>query len=531
MPSQPRIAALSMLLFSACVPAASLATIATVSTNPPARPVVSVTQTTPHETTISEPAATVPFPARGPYFAFLNMEERTLVLTLIGTDAAGRREIPLSGPLDTGNCFACIISPDGEWLAYWTGGYGPDTPTSEAYPHDLQLNLLNIPNGTIMKVARLLSPEYPAEQDSYFFQAIKSAAWSPDSRYLAFAGEIDGPSSDLYVFNVEKQSVLRLSSGSTDILSSSGQAIRWSPDGKWIVYSAGDWWGEGMKVTFFAARPDGSGFREYPNEVTNFEGWVSNSVFLVTQDENGKGSYGLESDNLDTGRSSMIWKCPYRSYAMDPEGLMLVFQDSPWPPEWGCTESGLFFKKLPAGGAKMIFDPGEMPEPSQIGYLGQGERRFLFHFWQSGTYAVSAAGETTTLVDTGLFPSISPDRQWAAFFGEELRIMDSSGEISGLLSGIQIDMLLWRPDSAGFLFLSGSNLYSVSLPEKIVTKLDGISYPPEARIPYWQPDSQGFFFQSGSDLYFLSLREKSLEFIQPLQSLYWFDPVWVAVPE
>lgn len=552
---------LTAVILSACSPSVPVDVTTAAPAVPSANPVISATRSpipaVPTQTPTPKPSTTQPLPDHGPYFAFINAVEGSPLPTLIllGPNAAGRKEIPLAGQFETGNCFSCVISPDGEWLAYWSGFAGDrdsSFPSLElAPPYDLQLNLLHLPDGASTVITALLSPDYPANfdkamdaivnqpgmydpNDEYdlvgsFIEGIHSAAWSPDNRYLAFAGEMDGPSSDLYVYDLSQKSIRRLSSGLKNIVGT--RAIRWSPDGKWIVYSSGFWVGEGMTVTYYAARPDGSAFREYPEQVTSFAGWLSDTVFLVTDDANGIGKHRLESADLGSSRMSMIWKCQYSDIAFDPGQSVLVSQLYPVDSEPECRIPGLYFRAIPSGYARLVTGLEGVEYFTTIDFLGMGDLRYLVSDENLYVYSISPAGESSLLLSGDLYPYIAPDSKWVAFAGKGLRIMNSSGEISDPSTDIQMDMVFWRPDSKGFLFLSGSDVYSVSLPDIIISRWDGISYPSDAGIPYWQPDSLGYFFKSGSDLYFLSLREKSLVFIQPVPYPFFFDPVWVAVPE
>jgi Tol biopolymer transport system component len=422
--------------------------------------------------------------------------------------------------------------------------------------YDLRLNLFHVSDGATTAVTGLLSPDYPANfqknaeaiknlpefsgravssvaQGLYqsFLGAggIESAAWSPDSRYLAFAGEMDGPSSDLYVFDSSQQSIRRLSSGSTNIVSNGDPAITWSADGKWILYTSAYFVGEGMTVTFHAARPDDSQSWDFTEEVEGLSEWVSPSAFLTNRGANGIGSYGLRINNLDTGGSSVIWRCSFQNYRYDPgEGFTIVESHS-GSMEENCQYDGLYFWSPSSAPARLLFSSGEFNGFSWIGFLGQGDRRFLVYL-DSGTFAVSSTGEKTLIGPAGFSPTISPDRKWVAFAGKGLRVMDAFGKISELLTDIQAEDVNWRPDSKGFLFTSGSDLYTVSLPDETINKLDGVRYPSNFNNIYWQPDSQGYFFTSGSDLYFLSLSRRSMTVIQRNTVPYLFDPAWVAAP-
>jgi hypothetical protein len=548
------------IILSACAPSAPVAATITVPAVSPAGLTASATRfaasATPSLVPTPEPTATQPLPDHGPYFIFISEGEGNLILSIIGADAQGRKDIPLVGQFETGYCFSCIVSPDGEWLAYWTGYAGDRDSSFPALklepPYDLQLNLLHLPDGASTVITALLSPDYPANfdkamdaiinqpglydpNDGYdlvgsFIEGIHSAAWSPDSRYLAFAGEMDGPTSDLYVYDISQKTIRRLSSGLKNIVGY--QAIRWSPDGKWIVYSSGYWYGEGMTVTFYAARPDGSAYREYPENMDFLKGWLSDSVFLVTRDGNGIGTSRLESADLESGRMAMIWKCQYSDIAFDPGRSVLVSQLYPLGSEVDCQKPGLYFRSPPAGYARLVAGLEEMEYFTTIDFLGLGDLRYLVSDSKLNSYSVSSTGKSTLLMSEELYQYVAPDRQWVVFAYKGLRIMDSSGDISDPLTSIQIEKVFWRPDSKGFLFLSGPDVYSVSLPEKTLSHWDGIQYPSEAYHPYWQPDSEGYFFESDSVLYYLSLRTGLVISVQPIIPFpFSFDPVWVAIPE
>jgi hypothetical protein len=531
------------MVLSACGPAAKGVTSAstpsaTLIAKPTSRtPTALPPSPSPSRSKTPTPTATLSLPSQGPYFAYPTLEDQGAFLILIGMNGVGRKKIPLPG--DTGDCFPCVISPSGEWLAYWTGNAGdasgPNAPLLKG-PFDLQLNLLHIPDGAMRKVTGLLSPYYPdnlnnnVDLERSLLWGIRTAVWSPDSRYLAFVGEMDGASSNLYVLDIANGSIRRLSTGSANIVSDFSNAIQWSPDGKWIVYSRGYSAGEGMTVTFHAARPDGSRQWDFSSETGDFYGWISPSIFLTTEGAPGLGKYGLRANNLDTGAETGIWSCEYDQFAYDPEGSFLVYQ-SVEDLESGCNHSGLYLKDLASAQVRLLVGGEDHPWFDQIGFLGQADRRFLAHTSPTGTFAVSEAGTMTLINDEDLIPFISPSRQWVAFAGERVRVMDSSGMISDPIGNLQCQSVFWRPDSTGLLLNCNSVLVSVSLPDKINFIVKEIQFDPKEDNLYWQPDSQGFFFKSKSVLSFYSLKDRSSTFIQQIQSVDFFDPVWVAVPE
>jgi len=126
---------------------------------------------------------------------------------------------------------------------------------------DLTISILHLPNGEIETSIQLISSGWDEDlsaegvqmSDALDALSYGSISWSPDGRYLAFAGIIEGPSSDLYIYDTRTRKVKRLTSGPNQ-----AYGLAWSPDGKWIVHmeviSFTGWWVE----TVWAAASDGS---------------------------------------------------------------------------------------------------------------------------------------------------------------------------------------------------------------------------------------------------------------------------------
>jgi Tol biopolymer transport system component len=205
--------------------------------------------------TLTATSTVTPFPPLSGNPPYLMLRDEQSVF-LYDNDGHGRQIIQL--PLD-GHIFSPLktaVSPDGQWLAFYTGSIG-NTGYDEKLP--VTLNLLNLTDGTIKKVAdivtdgyqqkleevvinlKILFPDFYKLYDEWdwvssrvtfeFIWRIYSVAWSPDSHYLAFAGQIDGLSSDVYLYDIDLDTIQRVND---DLQSVSG--IKWSPDGKYIVF-------------------------------------------------------------------------------------------------------------------------------------------------------------------------------------------------------------------------------------------------------------------------------------------------------
>jgi WD40 repeat protein len=241
-----RLISLSLIAFlvGGCAPAPASPTSPTAATT---------TQTiSPSETLLSTqtavPTATphLPLQADGAYLLFIKDKK---ILTMMGIDGIIYKEIPIP---DIGYTnLDKAVSPNGRWLVYFTGRIQE--------PYDFTLNLLDISDGESNIIANLIAPGYPEnlrpiaetlELSHYqaecsnveclislnsiiFGDGIASLAWSPDSQFLAFAAQIDGPSSDIYLYDTESRTIRRLTDEIEHIWS-----IKWSPTGEIILYDA-----------------------------------------------------------------------------------------------------------------------------------------------------------------------------------------------------------------------------------------------------------------------------------------------------
>lgn len=100
-------------------------------------------------------------------------------------------------------------------------------PARDAVP---EMRIYELPGGRIHDQFPLVNC---SDQDQGCdFSDVRSweIQWSPNGRYLAFPAVLDGPSSDLYVYDIENGRLRRLTGGPNQV----GQ-IWWSPDGRWII--------------------------------------------------------------------------------------------------------------------------------------------------------------------------------------------------------------------------------------------------------------------------------------------------------
>jgi hypothetical protein len=151
-------------------------------------------------------------------------------------------------------------------------------------------------------------------------------AWSSDGSSLAFSAAMDGPTSDLYILDVQSGRIARLTSGSTQTAD-----IEWSPNDRYIVHKAVSDINIGRSGPIlitegvWAAAADGSRINLLASGQGKTLGWLSSSEIMVASWNMPCDLYDLRSVNISTRESSMIWRGAFDAAASDSvTGTVLV---------------------------------------------------------------------------------------------------------------------------------------------------------------------------------------------------------------
>ncbi len=264
-------------------------------------------------------------------------QETPAGLKFYSPDARLVHELPL--PADT-PITAAALSPNGLHFVTLSGNVsGPEAAEQgEPLQADLTLHILRTLDGTEVIAIPLLPRNFPdniavnaaqlrarddepmsdAELHESTWQAFKfnlgAYEWSPDGNQLAFSAAIDGPSSDLYLYNTRDNSVTRLTDGIEQV-----EGIRWSPNGHWIWHSTISYaYCQVCAGHHYAAAADGSRVVNLPgNDIYRFLAWVDGDTYLVTDQANGPGDIALQRVDVETGESQMLWAGTHQGYIYD----------------------------------------------------------------------------------------------------------------------------------------------------------------------------------------------------------------------
>jgi WD40 repeat protein len=417
----------------------------------------------------------------GPYLAYLRSQTNQYEVVLTDADGIGQKIIPYPVNVSTQAALPSLktLSPDGHWLAYYTGSAGECMGNGEANTADLALNLLNLTDGKSQAVTSLLSHDYPNNfiqaarqlnqaditavqlQNSFVCGIMQSIAWSPDGQQLAFAGQMDGLSSDLYLYDLASQTIKRLSSGPQEV-----QMIAWSPDGQWIL----DWSsydsGEGMTYDLYATSQDGSIIHKLPVSSCDTSIWLDDHTCFSFMEENGIGQHDLSLLNIKTGKLAPVWSGEFSSLTVNADHQWLAYFShlSSQALKTGSDPNfvpGLYLVNLDTLKPSRVELPGNIDDYRALQGLGIGDNNFgLVNTSENALYFLSPGGELSATGINATSFSISPNKQTLVAIGQKIHILKADGtsvrEVdlpAGLPSrNIDIGNILWRPDSSGLFF-------------------------------------------------------------------------------
>lgn len=395
------------------------------------------------------------------------------------------------------------ISSDGNWVPYEPGSY-------ENEPYDYSLNLLNLEDGTSQFVVKLLSPDFPKniepivkstfQYDPSLYGAdcadmrcrrshVKDevaisagiSEWSPDGQLIAFAAQIDGPSTDIYIYSMQDKTIRRL----TDDLQNVGRVLEWSPDGKRLLYTnviPGTDFGNFDRETFHVTDLGGKNLQLSQEILINtvwgyMRGWIANNLYLIQVNslDNPPKSSQLIVLNTENGEVTEIWPYPTHEIAIDTDNKRIILsfhQPHFTDPIPNAPEPGIYFVSTNGERKKIsnhVFSPllssSEVIGSSTSQIIGT-EEGVAYHILSDGS--IKQIGPT----DSGWHNSSSPDKKWFFLAKEELADhyrLSLYGETCQRIKSWMLDGDLWdttwRPDSLGIFLFTDDNIYYLAIPD------------------------------------------------------------------
>jgi dipeptidyl aminopeptidase/acylaminoacyl peptidase len=433
-------------------------------------------------TSSPSPSATptiTPYPSlqtQGPYLLFLTDSNN---LTMLDADGQGRKtfQLPNEGFIrDLKNA----ISPDGKWLAYFTG-------SSREEPYDLALHLFNLEDQTIIPVADLVAPGFPENLEPVktsdpvelescnsgpcrigvielaFNEGIESMAWSPDSQSLAFAAQIDGPSSDVYIFSLEDRSIRRLVNDLENVWQ-----IDWAPNGERILYQNST---AGITYTttyIYIANPSTKSVQS-PRIIDGGKfwyeyGWINENLFLISSGGEGAPPQNLRYINVETQQVTNVWPYTADHIVIDHKNEVLVVSTTPSGYLENEPTEGTYLVPIHSSHSKITDD---------IFVLYEGFKDSQVFGWRGDQiYSILFDGSTSLIGPSHWNefqpPLASPNQTWIFLREDQNRITLYSAETFEKTKAWDFDEYIykisWRPDSMGVFLSTEKYIYYLSIP-------------------------------------------------------------------
>jgi len=422
------------------------------------------------------------------------LSEQYSSLTIIDVDGGGRKEIQLPEAGYTTE-LEKAVSPDGRLLVYFAG--------SAKEPYDLTLNLLNLYDETSQTIAHLIAPGFPGnlrpiaetlDPSIYspdcnsieclttvsvfdFEFGIFSFAWSPDGQSLVFAAQIDGPSSDIYIYDTQSQAIRRL----TNEIGNIGR-LEWSPNSEEILYYALLPGPVQSNFYWYAVDPRINSHQEAINDLTYPYsaklGWITENSFLYAPFYINSGQsptftkYGsVRYINLKNNEIKEIWPYEVESIALDPDNGKIIL-----------TTKGTNYSQLNAGTYLVSLD-GSFSKLSDTTYTffedQESFKTFLGLNADGQIYSISLDGDIRFLGPSteNTAPSISPNKKWILIFDNSNKITLYSDDLQTVNSwefdeGIYSNGIQWSPDSLGITISTFNQKYYLSIPNGMPKPID-----------------------------------------------------------
>jgi hypothetical protein len=391
--------------------------------------------------------------------------------TLMNADGSGMK--PVVYPEGR---FPHAFSPNGEWGAIFS-----KKPYEFNFQEPLELSLFHIPDGKEFSITDVFTPggtDVPSvlyECSYVYINLYYIAAWSPNSRYLAFTAKTTGPSRDLFVYDTGAGIVRRLTNDDAEIVS-----IAWSSDSQVIYYVNGFQLNEDAVFRMFtlnAMSPESSSNRGIRTLITAPDKleieWIGKDYdLIVAQQRNGScimgGGYaGLSLWYLrySDSTATKIFPDPfYLHIAVDPIDRMILLLptgDEQGPPEKISIVS--FDGELHSTADHALGD-------CFPAYLGDPKYTFLCGERSGGpVVGISLDGTLRDLdvreIQFG-YIRVSPLRKWFILFDDRaLQVYSRDGgllfvwEYEPPLTSFEAWMfnIVWPPDGKGFFIALENN--------------------------------------------------------------------------
>ena len=330
------------------------------------------------------------------------------------------------------------------------------------------LDLVHLPDDQVIQVSRMDSdwpyPNTPIISGANNAISNGKILWSPDGKYIAFSAALNGSQfADLYLAKTAQPGLIRLTTKTYN-----AYPLAWTPDSRQIIYAEiGTCGGNGCNVdSVWMASPGKQDQKLYDarsNHFITFVGFMSTDQIIFYGGDGGAPK-NLRSVNLSTGQSEQFYSGHLLGAALDP-GKKKVFFNALSISDSDSLGNGLY-EISQLGRQPKLIKAGTW---NQIIWLPQINQFRVGGTVHDGSLLVAPDGKATEFDQENWWtstPEVSPDGKIIAFCGSQsmketpgLRLYDLSGKLLQTITQEPVEEVSWRPDSQGLFYLSNGNLY------------------------------------------------------------------------
>jgi len=439
------------------------------------RPTLSVTVTLPPSPSPTHPIATSPAPtltptstittsqtaldAKGPWLLYWNRSTSNndlTGLTISNLDGSGATLLNTNEPMET---LRLEKANKNGWFS--VRAIGSD--------NEPQIWVFHLPSLKPVRKVSLLSQQatqeiHSAKDNNLFAQVEFSAvtdltmSWSPDGRYLAFAGALDSSNTDIYIYDTMLDTTKRLTNEPENTA-----VMDWSPDSRYIVYmvvNKFDWNGaaiQEVRVVRIDALDNKELYRlpDFESKHTLFweqiTAWASNSEFLVQTSLFEDYPRNLRMVNMDTGEIDILYKDINLGNALDPQTKTLYVCSGAYKSGTSATPDKLYRLNLRERIMHVVAN-GEWYGANWFPQLGQ----FAASNGEKGRVSFTAQGLKVLQSEGTFLPS--PNGKFVLIRKDgHLSLVYPDGTKTQVALTGEPDKIEWMPDSSGFYGISTQN--------------------------------------------------------------------------
>jgi dipeptidyl aminopeptidase/acylaminoacyl peptidase len=348
----------------------------------------------------------------------------------------------------------------------------------------LDLVVVNIPSLDTEIVIHLLSitntesATSPTSFAAYAIRDYKHVAWQPgDGRLLAFTGAINGPTSDVYLYDTQTKKI-------TQLTDEPSQAIEpdWSPDGQYLLYSGVSWVppfggaiiGHNKLNGIWAVHASDTKAIALPTNA-NMIGWQDATHYLAYDSDEKCTSQNLRSVDLVSGAAQPILDASFDHYfGRSPDGAILFSSVA------GCPKS--------LGDGVFLLAPGQTTPRKlldkrvyEIKWLPESK---LFQAYPEALFSADGATRYDPPVyEASYNPAVSKDgsQAWEVIQQQRGRVMVQvpGGTWQKIMDGL-VGQLIWDSTTGKTLLIAmqDGSLYAATSPDftpRLIGNIGGYS--------------------------------------------------------